>query len=269
MPDIVSSLSKAAPTPDIEGKRPPLRPSWLYPLLASSVVLIHVAFFASGIYWPEPTYADLATLDAELVPEGDSLDAGDPAPEGDSLDVGSESSAEPAESEETEEAIIPPPPVMEPDPVPAPEKKRTAEKAANAEKKRTEKRTGPSPDKSRRANGSQRYGIPGGTGKGSGTARVAGRYGLPGGRGPAGGATQATCLAQVSASVRRHLPGTTSLGPGTAHVTFYVNPGGGISGISVSASSPAHAALARRIVASSRGPGSCGAAFASQSLIFE
>jgi protein TonB len=82
------------------------------------------------------------------------------------------------------------------------------------------------------------------------------------------GASQATCLAHVAASLRQHTPGATSLGPGTAHVTFHVNAGGGISGVSASGSTPAHAALARRIVSSSRGPGNCGSAFVSQSFAF-
>ncbi|MCX7898674.1 MAG: energy transducer TonB, partial [Methylocystis sp.] len=58
------------------------------------------------------------------------------------------------------------------------------------------------------------------------------------------------------------------LGAGNAHVTFHVHAGGGLSIVSVSGSSPGHAAMARRIVASSRGPGSCGSAFLSQSFRF-
>lgn len=261
MSDLSSILPTARSTPE-SGGRPPLRPSWLPPLLATIVVSTHVIFFASGVYWPAPQYADLGRIDAELVPEGDSLEAGDPAPEGDNLDV--EAKAAPEIDDREEELEVAAPPVMTPDAVPAPPKKRAAEKAAKPErkpKKAADEKAGPKEGK--------RYGLPGGTGKGLGTARVGGRFGLPSGRGPAGGASQATCLAQVAASVRRHLPGATSLGPGTAFVTFYVNPGGGISGISVSASSPAHGALARRIVASSRGPGSCGSAYASQSLTFE
>jgi protein TonB len=52
-------------------------------------------------------------------------------------------------------------------------------------------------------------------------------------------------------------------------VSFYINAGGGISGISVSGGSPAHAALARRIVASSRGPSSCGPVYARQGITFQ
>jgi protein TonB len=251
------------------GDRPPLRPSWLHPLLAVSIVAVHAAFFASGIYWPEPQVADLGAINAELVPEGDSLDAGDPAPDGDSLDVSAE--REPPEAESAEDAA-PPPAVMEPEetasPVAAPVRRDA--KPKSPEKKRAEKRAAPTAGTARAASADKRrYGIPGGTGQGTGTARVAGRYGLPGGRGQGAAASQAACLVQVATSIRRHLPGATSLGPGTANVTFYVNAGGGISGISASASSPAHAALAKRIVASSRGPGSCSPAYASQFITFQ
>lgn len=81
--------------------------------------------------------------------------------------------------------------------------------------------------------------------------------------------SQATCLAHVAAALRRHTPGATSLGPGSAFVTFHVNAGGGVSGVSATGSTPAHAALARRIVAAARGPSTCGAAFVSQNIYFE
>ena len=46
------------------------------------------------------------------------------------------------------------------------------------------------------------------------------------------------------------------------------NSGNGISGVSASRSTPGHAALARRIVSSSHGPGNCGTAFVSQGFAF-
>jgi outer membrane biosynthesis protein TonB len=268
MTNFIPAIPDASRDPDPDRERPPLRPSWLFPLLSSGVILTHVVFFASQIYWPDPQYADLGGINAELLPEGDSVDAGEAAPEGDSLQG---AATEPEEAEETAETAepVPPPPVMEPDAEPTPIKKQPVAKARKIDKQPPRKQASGSADKSRGANPKQRYGLPGGSGKGSGTARVAGRYGVPGGRGTAGAASQASCLAQVAASVRGHLPATTSLGPGRAYVTFYVNQGGGISGISASASSPAHAALARRIIASSHGPGSCGGSFASQSLTFE
>lgn len=259
MSEASSTAREAERTPDLR-VRPPLRPPWLLPSLAAVVVLTHVAFFASGVYWPEPQYADLGAIDAALIPEGDSLEAGEAAPEGEDLDADKVETARPEEEEG--EVAVPLPPDKSPDALP--QKKKVAKADRKPVKKPADRAAGSTPGPAKK-----RFGLPSGTGTGSGTSRVGGRYGLPGGRGPAGGATQATCLAQVAASVRRHLPGATSLGPGTAFVTFYINPGGGVSGVNVSASSPAHAALARRIVASSRGPASCGSAYASQSLTFE
>ncbi|MBM3655339.1 MAG: energy transducer TonB, partial [Alphaproteobacteria bacterium] len=94
------------------------------------------------------------------------------------------------------------------------------------------------------------------------------RYGAPEGQNASSGASQATCLAHIAAALRRHTPGSTSLGSGHAHVTFHVNQGGGLSGVSASGSSPAHASLARRIVASSRGPSMCSSAYLSQHFAF-
>lgn len=60
-------------------------------------------------------------------------------------------------------------------------------------------------------------------------------------------------LGQLMAAIKRHTPGSTSLGPGTAHVTFHVGPGGNIYGVNATGS-PKHAALARRIVSSAHAP---------------
>jgi protein TonB len=257
--------------------RPPLRPRWLHPLSAISVVAIFVAFFASGVYWPQSPVIDLNAIDAELIPEGVSLEAGDLAPEGDSLEEPLPIETASLSVEGMDELISdspPPPLIMEPDAVQTPEKKEKAEKKEKiekpkkAEQKAREKREA-ARDGERAARTGRRYGLPGGTGQGSGTARVAGRFGLPGGRGDASAASQASCIAQVAASIRGRTPAVTSLGPGTVSVSFYINAGGGISGISVSGGSPAHAALARRIVASSRGPGSCGPVFARQGITFQ
>jgi len=258
-------------------ERPPLRPRWLHPVSTASVVGIFVAFFASGIYWRESQVVDLNAIDAELIPEGVSLEAGDPAPEGDTLEEPLPIETAALTEEGMDELISdepPPPLVMEPDAVQAPEKKEKAEKKEKVEKpkkaeQKPRKQREAGIERSRTDETARRYGLPGGTGQGSGRARVAGRFGLPGGRGDGSGASQATCLAQIASSIRGHTPATTSLGPGTVYVTFYVNAGGGISGISASGGSAAHVALARRIVASSRGPSSCGAVFARQGITFQ
>ncbi|MFO1124697.1 MAG: hypothetical protein U1E25_05045 [Methylocystis sp.] len=261
-------------------ERPPLRPRWLHPVSAVSVITVMLAYFASGIYWPQDV-VDLGGINAELIPEGVSLEAGDPAPEGDSLDEAPpiETAALPEEEIVEEELISeepPPPLIMEPEAVPEPEKK-VAKKVEKKEKPEKPKKVEQKVRQQRQAASSgrragesdRRYGLPGGTGQGSGTARVAGRFGLPGGSGEGDGGSQTTCLAQIYASIRGHTPATTSLGPATVNVTFYVNSGGGISGISVSGGSAAHAALARRIVASSRGPSSCRPVFARQGITFQ
>ncbi|MGD9542934.1 MAG: hypothetical protein AB7F41_08205 [Methylocystis sp.] len=257
-------------------ERPPLRPRWLYAASTASVVGIFLAFFASGIYWPASPVIDLGGISADLIPEGVSLEAGDPAPEGDSLDDPLPIETAALTEEGMDELISdepPPPLIMEPDAVQAPEKQKKTEKKEKVEKPkkaerkpRKEREAGNA--RSRQTETGRRYGLPGGTGQGAGRSRVGGRFGLPGGRGDGSGASQATCLAQIASSIRGHTPATTSLGPGTVNVTFYVNSGGGISGISASGGSAAHAALARRIVAASRGPSSCGAVFARQGITF-
>lgn len=258
-------------------KRPPLRPRWLHPVAAASVVGIFCAFFASGVYWPQSPVVDLSSINADLIPEGVSLEAGDPAPEGDSLDDPMPIETASLTEEGMDELISdeqPPPLIMEPDAAPTPAKKEKAEKKEKVEKpknaeKNVRERRETAADGRRAAEKGRRYGLPGGTGQGSGTARVAGRFGLPGGRGDASAAAQASCIAQVAASIRGRTPAVTSLGPGTVSVSFYINSGGGISSISVSGGSPAHGALARRIVAASRGPSSCGAVYARQGITFQ
>lgn len=249
---------------DPSRERPPLRPSWLYASLTFFVIAAHVAFFASGIYWPKTEAVDIASINAELLPEGDSLEVDamseEDAPAGEILPVAEVDDAEP---------VPPPPMVMEPD-APPPEKKEIVEtvKAKEVEKKRLERRLAERAERRREARAAA--GVPGGRGQGTGRGG-GGRFGVPGGRGQGqgGAVAQATCLARVAASIRSHTPANTSLGPGTVYVSFHVNSGGGISGVSVSGGSPAHAALARRIVASSRGPGNCSPAFASQGITFQ
>ncbi|HEY8124111.1 MAG TPA: hypothetical protein VIF88_01635 [Methylocystis sp.] len=249
----------------------------MYPVATGSVVGIFLAFFASGVYWPQSLVVDLGGINANLVPEGVSLEAGDPAPEGDSLDdplpIETASLTEEGMDELIDDA---PPPalIMAPDAAPTPAKKEKAEKKEKVAKpKKTEtkarKRQEAVNDGRAAAENARRYGRPGGAGQGSGSARVAGRFGLPGGSGDLSGAAQATCLAQMAASILGHTPAVTSLGPGTVTVSFHINPGGGVSGISASGGSPAHAALARRIVAASRGPSSCGGVFAQQGITFQ
>ncbi|CCJ07207.1 hypothetical protein [Methylocystis sp. SC2] len=263
-------------------ERPLLRPRWLHPASTAAVVGIFLAFFASGIYWPQ-TIVDLGGIGADLIPEGISLEAGDPAPEGDSLEDPlplEEASLTDEGMDELIDDEPPPPLIMEPEEIQAPERKEKPQKKQKVEKPKVEKpkqverrtraqRVAAVNDGRRADETGRRYGLPGGTGQGVGRARVAGRYGLPGGGGDGSGGAQATCLAQIAASIRGHTPAATSLGPGSVVVTFYVNAGGGLSGVSVSGGSAAHAAMARRIVASSRGPASCAPVYARQGITFQ
>ncbi|NUJ79221.1 hypothetical protein HUN39_04095 [Methylocystis sp. FS] len=278
MNKITTSSITGARTED----RPPLRPRWLHPVSTAAVVGIFLAFFASGIYWPQ-TIVDLGGIGADLIPEGVSLEAGDPAPEGDSLEDPlpfEEASLTDEGFDELIDDEPPPPLIMEPDEIQAPERKEKAQKKQKVEKPKIEKskqaeqkprarRVAAVNDDRRADHTGRRYGLPGGTGQGVGRARIAGRYGLPGGSDDGSGGAEATCLAQIAASIRGHTPAATSLGPGSVVVTFYVNAGGGLSGVSVSGGSAAHAAMARRIVASSRGPSSCGPVYARQGITFQ
>lgn len=256
MSDFVFARATEQPEPD--RTRPPLRPSWLFKTTAVLVIGAHAVFFAAFMHWVEPQLMSLGAIDAELVRDGDFLEAG--APAGADEIQGEEDIAEP---ERAEFAALPPPPIMEPVEVPV-EAQKQVKKAPSARKIPDEGKAKKAVASSGASRGSSRG--TGGPGAGAGSGRGPG---VPGGRGAGAGASEATCLAGVAAAIRRHLPGATSLGPGSAFVTFHINVGGGVSGVSASGTTPAHAALARRIVSSSRGPALCGAAFASQNISFE
>jgi hypothetical protein len=216
---------------------PPVNPPWLRPVATTAIVAAHIAVFAAFMFAPAPKTISLDSLTMDLVQEGDFIEQEEAS--------AAEDTPPPVDVEQPELAL-PPPVVMAPDAIPLPAKKENVEKVVP--KKQEEKPV---------EHAEQRR-----------EAQARRHAGAPNGGASAGGASQASCLAHVAASLRSHTPGSTSLGSGTAHVTFHVNAGGGISGVSASGSTPAHAALARRIVASSRGPGSCGSAFVSQGFSF-
>ncbi|MGD9544159.1 MAG: energy transducer TonB [Methylocystis sp.] len=223
-----------------EGDRPPgpepVKPGWLRSATTAAVVAAHVIVFAILAYAPKPKTVSLDSISMDLVQEGDFFEQ---------EEVAEADDTPPPEAVEEPEIALPPPLVMAPDAVPLPAKKEDVDKV----KKKVEQQ------QVQRAQQRQQ-------------AQTRRRYGAPEGHAASSGASQATCLAHVAAALRRHTPGSTSLGPGHANVTFHVNPGGGLSGISASGSTPGHAALARRIVSSSRGPSMCGAAHVSQAFAF-
>jgi protein TonB len=76
-------------------------------------------------------------------------------------------------------------------------------------------------------------------------------------------------LALAAAALRRHTPGSTTLGPGDAEVTFRVTAGGDIADISATGTSASHVALVCKLVSSIRLPPPPGGAFvASQAFAF-
>ena len=94
------------------------------------------------------------------------------------------------------------------------------------------------------------------------------RMGAPEGHSQATGMSRAAYAGLLAAAIRRHTPGSTSLGEGTASCSFHVTSGGGMSGISCSGGG-GHASLAHRILASVHAPPPPGGGFfASQSFHF-
>jgi outer membrane biosynthesis protein TonB len=236
-------MTDLALSPGVAGQRdqepagpPPVNPPWLRPVATTAIVAAHLAVFAAFLFAPAPKSISLDSLTMDLVQEGDFIEQ---------EEVSAAEDTPPPVAVEQPEVALPPPVVMAPDAIPLAMKKEDVEKV---ERKREEQKQVERAEQRREAQARRRAGAPE-AGGGS-------------------GASQASCLAHVAASLRQHTPGSTSLGAGSAHVTFHVNAGGGISGVSASGSTPAHAALARRIVASSRGPGNCGSAYVSQAFAF-
>lgn len=216
---------------------PPVNPPWLRPVAVTGIVALHLAVFAAFLFAPAPKTISLDSLTMDLVQEGDFIEQ---------QEVSAAEDTPPPVAVEQPELALPPPVVMAPDAIPLAMKKDDVEKV---EKKQEEQKEVERAEQAREAQARR-------------------HAGSPNGGASAGGASQASCLAKVAASLRHHTPGETSLGRGSAHVTFRVNVGGGISGVSASGSTPAHAALARRIVASSRGPSSCASTLLSQDFAF-
>jgi protein TonB len=220
--------------PDFRGQVPGVLPKWFRARATAIIVFLHICVFLAFIYAPKPDAISLDSVEMELVQDGDFIDA---------EEVAESQDKPPPVVVEDPEFALPPPEVMDPDALTLKAKQEIPEK----EKIKKEQEQTDQAQQAREAQARRRAGAHGGSGS---------------------GASRAVCLAHIATDLRRHTPGSTHLGEGHAHVTFHVNAGGSISGISVSASSPAHAALARRIVASSRGPGNCGAAFVTQSFSF-
>ena len=192
--------------------------------------------FGAFLYAPSPKSISLDSLTMDLVQEGDFIEQ---------EEVSAAEDTPPPVAVEQPDLALPPPVVMSPDAIPLAMKKEDVEKV---ERKREEQKQTEHAEQRREAQQRRRAGAPE-AGGGSGGLRP-----------PASPMSPPRCV-----STRRARPASARA---RAHVTFHVNAGGGISGVSASGSTPAHAALARRIVGSSRGPGNCGSAFVSQAFAF-
>jgi len=216
---------------------PSVKPPWLRPVVTTVVIAVHVFVAWVTLVFSVPLFH---AIDVTLVPSG--------SPFGLEEQEADEQPPSPEEVEQSELAM-PAPVIMSPDaPVKeeivkpkkhvAETKKHVAEKTAIAERANSE-------------------------GRGSGRRAL----GLPEGRAPA--RSRMNYAALLAIAIRRHTPTATSVGGGTARVQFHVNAYGGIVGISASGSSPAVAALARRIVASIHAPPPPGGSFyAVQNFVF-
>jgi protein TonB len=217
---------------------PSVKPTWLRPAAISVVVACHLTVAWLLMAVALPTISALDSISMELVPEGDFFEA-------EEVSAAEDQPPPPEEVQEVE--AIPPPEVMSPEAPPLPVAKK---EVVEAKKKVVERKPTTDYAKQRRE------------------AQARRRMGAPDGQSQATGVSKAAYQALLAAAIRRHTPGSTSLGEGAASCTFHVTSGGGMSGISCSGGG-GHAALARRILASVHAPPPPGGGFyASQSFHF-
>ncbi|HXZ15736.1 MAG TPA: hypothetical protein VEH77_07180, partial [Roseiarcus sp.] len=221
-----------------EGGYPPIRPRWLGPVTTAAVVLAHLAL---GILFADFALEKIVPLEevgVDLIPEGDQFE---------SVEQAEMDEVPPPEAMEQPDFAIPPPLVMHPDAPPLPAKNEVIEQRKRVvEKRRQEVEAG------RKQQAQERH-----------------RLGIEGGQAASGGLSRASYAALLSAAIRRHVPSSTALGPGSAACAFHVSTGGGMTGISCSGSSPAHASLLHMAIASVQAPPPPGGGFfAAQAVIF-
>lgn len=220
------------------GAPPPVKPAWLRPASFAGVVVAHAAIGWLLLKLAVPSIASLDSVSMELIPQGDFFESQEVS--------AAEEEPPPPEEIEQPDLAIPPPQVMAPDAPSLPQQKEIVEK----KKKIVEKKKDVDRDKKREAVAQR-------------------RLGAPEGQSQSNGMSQSAYKALLAAAIRSHTPGSSALGEGTAQCSFHVTAGGGITSVSASGSSPAHAALARRILASVHAPPPPGGAFfASQSFHF-
>lgn len=218
---------------------PPVKPVWLRPASLTAVLAAHATAAWLMLAMAVPTIASLESISMDLVPQGDFFESQEV--------TAAEEEPPPPEQIEQPDLALPPPVVMSPEAPSLPVQKEVVEqKKKVVEKKRETERA----EKKREAQARR-------------------RIGAPEGHSGASGMSQSAYKALLAAAIRRHTPATSSAGEGSASVTFHVTAGGGITGISATGSTPAHAALARRIMASVHAPPPPdGGFFASQNFHF-
>ena len=220
-----------------QGGFPPIRPRWLGPLTTTAVVLAHLALGVLFMDFALEKIVPLEEVGVDLIPEGDQFE---------SVEQVEMDEVPPPEAMEQPDFAIPPPLVMHPDAPPLPAKNQVTEQQKQVVEKRQQVQAG------RRQQAQERH-----------------RLGIEGGQAASGGLSRASYAALLSAAIRRHVPSSSTLGPGTASCSFHVGPGGGMAGIGCSGSSPAHAALLHRAIASVQAPPPPGGGFfASQAVNF-
>jgi len=221
-----------------EGGFPPIRPPWLGPVTTTAVVLAHLALGVLFMDFALEKIVPLEEVGVDLIPEGDQFE---------SVEQAEMDEVPPPEAMEQPDFAIPPPLVMHPDAPPLPAKNEVIEQRKRVvEKRRQEVEAG------RKQQAQERH-----------------RLGIEGGQAASGGLSRASYAALLSAAIRRHVPSSTALGPGSAACAFHVSTGGGMTGISCSGSSPAHASLLHMAIASVQAPPPPGGGFfAAQAVIF-
>jgi protein TonB len=210
---------------------PPVKPPWLRAASFAGVVAAHAGVAYLLLKLAVPSIASLESISMELVPRGDFLESQEV--------TAAEEEPPPPEEIEQPDLAIPPPQVMAPDAPSLPQQKEVVEQK---KKKIVERKREVDHDKKREA-----------------TARR--QMGAPEGQSQSNGMSQAAYKALLAAAIRRHTPTVAALGEGTADCSFHVTAGGGITGVSASGSSPAHAALARQVLASVHAPPPPGGGF--------
>lgn len=231
----LSSFAAGAPSPN----PPPVKPPWLRPTSLAAVLAAHATAAWLMLAMAVPTIATLNSISMDLVPQGDFFESQEV--------TAAEEEPPPPEEVEQPDLAIPPPVVMAPEAPALPAKKEIVEQKKKVVEK---KREVDHAEKRREAQAQRHMGAPEGHAQGSGMS-------------------QSAYKALLAAAIRRHTPASSTAGEGTANVTFHVTAGGGITGIAASGSTPAHAALARRIMASVHAPPPPdGAFFATQNFHF-